>query len=847
MSDTRAAIRELRTLSERRNQSALTEPEAARWVALRRQLGLPPEPANVDLSTPPAPAEVEPRQAVAASRPAAPLAPPPAPPAARATPVDAPAWEQIPGGPVEGVAPGPPPSAAAKDADSWTGPSLDSPSAPASSSWVGPALDAPAWSNTAAERPTDPGLDEPPPAPFDEAPAARPQQETRTVDLGGSPDDPVQLAAAAEFISYSRQGNEAIELPEDTASADSFQAQGLAELAGEAQPSDALAGKASAGLAQDDAPLTAAPLPLQSDTAADEGALPPIPAPLRLEAVVPDAPAHDAGALSLTPAPLPLPAFAPDAPADDEVALPATPAPLPLQAVVPEAPADDGGALPLTPVPLPLQTEVLEASAEEAGAASLTPAPLPLPAFAPDAPADEELGAASLTPAPLPLQAVPEALQDVPGAGLVVPGPEEPAPSSGAPPAPAPSPVSTWAPDSAAPPVLNAEEFARAGESLGMSGLDPWPESLPAEAPAEEMVETVGDEDLVEELSTPAPLPPFPVSPPPGSGGIRGFQFPKPPTQVPTPPTPPNWQRTEPGLPAFMSSAALKAPRPPSGASAGVAAPAPEAKKAAREPVAPPDVPLAPASAVSPGAFARSTLERPGQPVPATARAPATPPPAVPERPVSPRTATPVATPRAPQLVPSNAAPSRTITPKAVPAPPALKPVATEEETALPLLELVDEVEPPRPAAPERAHPVPTPPAGTQGVFGPPMMLNPGFVDGEHRVVIHTLEGQVHRGTVHDLDLQDDVLPLQQQDGRMVRIPSQRLKAVFFVLAPGAKHPPTRGERVQVTFRDGRQVVGYSEDHAGSEPGFFVVPSDARTNTARVYVYRGGVQSITTG
>ncbi len=313
-------------------------------------------------------------------------------------------------------------------------------------------------------------------------------------------------------------------------------------------------------------------------------------------------------------------------------------------------------------------------------------------------------------------------------------------------------------------------------------------------------------------------------------------------------------QRTEPGLPPFISSAALKTPRPPSGA--GAVSPAPETHKPLRAQVAPQDVPNAPPRSVSSAGVARSTpvpMERLAQPVPATAKAPVTPPPAAPGRP-PPRTATPVATPRAVQPVPNGTAPSRSLTPqpsKAVPAPPrappALQRVASEEETALPLLELVDEVEPPRPAAAERGRPAPTPPVGTQAVFGPPMMLNPGFVDGEHRVVIHTLEGQVHRGTVHDLDLQDDVLPLQQQDGRLVRIPSQRLKAVFFVLPPGAKHPPTRGERVQVTFRDGRQVVGYSEDHAGSEPGFFVVPSDTRTNTARVYVYRGGVQSITTG
>lgn len=191
--------------------------------------------------------------------------------------------------------------------------------------------------------------------------------------------------------------------------------------------------------------------------------------------------------------------------------------------------------------------------------------------------------------------------------------------------------------------------------------------------------------------------------------------------------------------------------------------------------------------------------------------------------------------------------------PTARPAPPpvlAPSPVP-EDEGALPLLELVDEVAPAAaPSAERRPTPpavaTPTPAAGT-GAFGPPMILNPGFVEGVHRVVVHTLEGQVHRGTVHDLDLQDEALLVAQTDGREIRIPARRVKAVFFVLSPGESPPRPRGERVQVTFRDGRQVVGHSEDHATGEPGFFVVPSDARTNTSRVYVFRGGIQSITAG
>ncbi|MGO9066858.1 MAG: DUF6982 domain-containing protein, partial [Myxococcaceae bacterium] len=639
-----------------------------------------------------------------------------------------------------------------------------------------------AWSDTAAERPTDPGLDEPPPAPFDEAPAARPQAETRAVEFSGSPDEPVQLAAAAEFISYARQGSEAIELPTDVGSADSFEARGLAELTGPASPA---AESYAAGVSGLSAALEQ-PLETPPDSVGAEGAVPFPPSALEPGAPEPEA-LRDEGAVPLEPAPPPLEGLAP---ATDAGAIPPTPAVLPPEALAPEALVDGGGAIAVTPLPL-----LLETLAVEEGGEGLT-----LPGLGTSAESESE-GDSSQS-------------------------------------APRPSPTSTWAPGSAVPPVLGAEQFAPSGGSLGERGLDPWPEPLSAEPPVEEVVETVGDEDLVEELATPTPLPPFPVATPPGSGGIRGFQFPRPPPRpVPVPPTPPGWQRTEPGL---AGGAALRAPFPSTGLAPTT--PAPQGPTPARA-----------TEAIPPAAVAPKTPERMARPERPVAPAPVTPRPTAPASPTPQRTPTPgapiraavLAAPAAPTGRPTSQQPR---TPAPTRAPPALQPVLpAEDETVLPLLELVDEVEPPRAAAPVKTRPAATPPAGTESAFGPPMMLNPGFVDGEHRVVIHTLEGQVHRGTVHDLDLQDDVVPLQQPDGRSVRIPARRLKAVFFVLAPGSKPLPTRGERVQVTFRDGRQVVGYSEDHAGGEPGFFVVPSDARTNTARVYVYRGGVQSITTG
>jgi len=122
--------------------------------------------------------------------------------------------------------------------------------------------------------------------------------------------------------------------------------------------------------------------------------------------------------------------------------------------------------------------------------------------------------------------------------------------------------------------------------------------------------------------------------------------------------------------------------------------------------------------------------------------------------------------------------------------------------------------------------------------------LNPTFVEGEHRVVLHTLEGQVRRGTVKDLDLLDPVIRLAQPGRPPEAIAAERVKAIFFMQDPGTPAPASTGRRIRVGFSDGRQIVGFSEDVDGAEVGFFLVPADTRTHTARIYVFRAGVQSI---
>lgn len=159
------------------------------------------------------------------------------------------------------------------------------------------------------------------------------------------------------------------------------------------------------------------------------------------------------------------------------------------------------------------------------------------------------------------------------------------------------------------------------------------------------------------------------------------------------------------------------------------------------------------------------------------------------------------------------------------------------------------------PAARPLAPPLPPPPPTTEdvqpgiGAAGEPEPVGPpsSFIAGEHRVVLHTVDGQVLRGTLADSDLRDPELRLRQPDGSGTRVPSESVKAVFFMLPSGERPPLARGVRVRVDFGEGRQVSGLSPDYAPDAHGFFVLPTDARTQTARVWVYRGAARQVTSG
>jgi hypothetical protein len=118
------------------------------------------------------------------------------------------------------------------------------------------------------------------------------------------------------------------------------------------------------------------------------------------------------------------------------------------------------------------------------------------------------------------------------------------------------------------------------------------------------------------------------------------------------------------------------------------------------------------------------------------------------------------------------------------------------------------------------------------------------MIKGEHKVILHTVEGQVKRGALRDANLGDETVGLEAQPGSVERVPRPRIKAIFFMLPAGKKAPPPTGDKLRVTFKDGRQLAGYSSDHRSAGLGFFVVPADNRTNTERIFIYRSSVEKL---
>ncbi|HEY0840776.1 MAG TPA: hypothetical protein VGD74_11360, partial [Vulgatibacter sp.] len=143
----------------------------------------------------------------------------------------------------------------------------------------------------------------------------------------------------------------------------------------------------------------------------------------------------------------------------------------------------------------------------------------------------------------------------------------------------------------------------------------------------------------------------------------------------------------------------------------------------------------------------------------------------------------------------------------------------------------------PPPTAPAQAGP-----RGSDGNLLDPAAI-PARFDDARRVVIHLRSGASIRGELRGGDLHSGSIHLHHASGAD-SIEAGAIKAIFFMRDAQATAPRPAGVRVRLTLSDGRTIEGFAPRTLPPAGGFFVLPSDGRTNTAWIFVYPHAIRDL---
>jgi hypothetical protein len=126
---------------------------------------------------------------------------------------------------------------------------------------------------------------------------------------------------------------------------------------------------------------------------------------------------------------------------------------------------------------------------------------------------------------------------------------------------------------------------------------------------------------------------------------------------------------------------------------------------------------------------------------------------------------------------------------------------------------------------------------------------------GWQRIVVRFRDGKLLKGYSNDFHPSRGQLHLKPTIGAPDRerllVPLADLKALFFVrdlegnigrIEDSNSTPQAQGRKIEVTFRDGEVLVGFTLNYKAGGEGFFVLPASSDGNNMRVYVIAAGVR-----
>jgi len=124
----------------------------------------------------------------------------------------------------------------------------------------------------------------------------------------------------------------------------------------------------------------------------------------------------------------------------------------------------------------------------------------------------------------------------------------------------------------------------------------------------------------------------------------------------------------------------------------------------------------------------------------------------------------------------------------------------------------------------------------------------------QNTVVIHYRDGRLLKGTTHDLLPNKSAFHVADKEtGQTVQVELAQLKAVFFVKTYDGKQGHEEredlersgmGKKIQVRFKDGEKLIGYTQGYSPNRPAFFVFPLDPQSNNDRILVLTDATDSV---
>ena len=124
----------------------------------------------------------------------------------------------------------------------------------------------------------------------------------------------------------------------------------------------------------------------------------------------------------------------------------------------------------------------------------------------------------------------------------------------------------------------------------------------------------------------------------------------------------------------------------------------------------------------------------------------------------------------------------------------------------------------------------------------------------DNKVVAHLWDGRLIKGTTANFSPTREKFHITLPTGKISEVYLQDLKAVFFVklLEGNRSYRETKtlggargvGRKARCVFSDGEVLTGFAAAYDPARVGFFLTPSDPKSNNERIFVVTAAIRNI---